>query len=232
MALITDFHTHILPGVDDGSANVEMSVQMLQKEAEQGIESVVLTPHFYPTRHQPESFLARRAEAFAALQEALPAGMPQLHLGAEVYYYRGMSHTEQMRDLAIDGGKYLLVEMPWQGWSEKEFLELAQIKENLELTPIIAHIDRYVRWTNVKKTMERLLELPVLIQANASFFTRFTTRNMALRMLQEGQIHLLGSDCHDLDKRPPILGDTMKKIAEKVSLEAVHHTAQEVLSAE
>lgn len=230
MALMTDFHTHILPGVDDGSADVATSLEMLRREKEQGIEAVVLTPHFYPQRHRPESFLQRRADAYAALTEQLPAGMPQLHLGAEVYYYRGMSHTEQMRSLAIDGGRYLLVEMPWNGWAEKDFHELQLIHDNLELTPVIAHIDRYINHSNAKKVMERLEQLPVLVQANASFFTGFFTRKMALRYLAEGRIHLLGSDCHDLSKRPPVLGDVMKKISEKVSLEAVHATAQEVLA--
>jgi len=229
MALITDFHTHILPGVDDGSPNVQTSLEMLRAEADQGIEAVVLTPHFYPQRHRPESFLQRRADAYAALTENLPQGMPRLHLGAEVYYYRGMSHTEQMHSLAIDGGEYLLVEMPWHGWADKDFQELTDIHENLGLTPVIAHIDRYITRSNAQRMMDRLADMPVLVQANASFFTGLFTRKMALRFLSEGRIHLLGSDCHNLDKRPPILGDVMKKITEKVSLEAVHQTAQQIL---
>lgn len=231
MALIADFHTHILPGIDDGSPNVETSLEMLRREAEQGIEDVVLTPHFYPQRHRPESFLQRRAQAYEALTAQMPQAMPRLHLGAEVYYYRGMSHTEQLRSLAIDQGKYLLVEMPWNGWAEKDFEELTQIHENLELTPVIAHIDRYINHSNAKKVMDRLAQMPVLVQANASFFTGVFTRKMALRYLQEGRIHLLGSDCHDLSKRPPVVGDVMKKISPKVSLEAVHQTAQEILAA-
>ena len=230
MALIADFHTHILPGVDDGSPDVATSLEMLRREKEQGIEAVVLTPHFYPQRHRPESFLQRRTEAYEALTAQMPEGVPRLHLGAEVYYYRGMSHTEQLRSLAIDGGSYLLVEMPWSGWAEKDFQELQLIYENLELTPIVAHIDRYINHRNAQKIMERLSQLPVLVQANASFFTGFFTRKMALRYLEEGRIHLLGSDCHDLSKRPPVVGDVMKKISEKVSLETVHEKAQEVLT--
>ena len=230
MARIADFHTHILPGVDDGSPDVETSLQMLLREKEQGIEDVVLTPHFYPHRHRPESFLERRAEAYQALTQQLPEGMPRLHLGAEVYYYRGMSHTEQLRSLTIDDGAYLLVEMPWNGWADKDFQELSEIHENLGLTPIVAHIDRYIHHGNAQKIMDRLAELPVLVQANATFFQKFFTRKMALRYLAEGRIHLLGSDCHDLNKRAPVLGGVMKKITEKISLEAVHQTAQDVLA--
>ena len=70
MGGIIDFHSHILPGIDDGSRSVEESIALLQKEAEQGISHVVATPHFYPQLDTPERFLKRRAEAEAALRDS------------------------------------------------------------------------------------------------------------------------------------------------------------------
>ena len=64
-----DFHSHILPGIDDGSKSVEMSIKMLRREAQQGISRVVATPHFYPQTDNPERFLRRRAEAERILFE-------------------------------------------------------------------------------------------------------------------------------------------------------------------
>ena len=61
---VVDFHTHILPGIDDGSSSAEESLAMLQMEKEQGIDTVVVTPHFYPQEDRPERFLKRRKEAF------------------------------------------------------------------------------------------------------------------------------------------------------------------------
>ena len=59
MGAIIDFHSHILPGVDDGSQSVQESLAMLKMEAEQGIQHVIATPHFYPKHDSPEHFLER-----------------------------------------------------------------------------------------------------------------------------------------------------------------------------
>ena len=69
MCGIVDFHSHILPGIDDGSSSMGESVALLHLEAEQGIHHVVTTPHFYPQYESPEVFLQRRDAAEAALQE-------------------------------------------------------------------------------------------------------------------------------------------------------------------
>ena len=71
MRRLVDFHSHILPGIDDGSKSLEMSIEMLRLEAEQGIGHVVATPHFYPQYDTPERFLERRAAAQNALREEL-----------------------------------------------------------------------------------------------------------------------------------------------------------------
>ena len=66
MNKIIDFHSHILPGIDDGSESVEQSIAMLRMEAEQGITHVVATPHFYPRHDTPQRFLQRRKDADVA----------------------------------------------------------------------------------------------------------------------------------------------------------------------
>ena len=61
--MVTDFHSHILPGIDDGSQSVEESVELLQMEAAQGIRHVVATPHFYPQHDDLDRFLEKRDHA-------------------------------------------------------------------------------------------------------------------------------------------------------------------------
>ena len=92
------------------------------------------------------------------------------------------------------------------------YRELVEIREKQDLIPILAHVDRYISPFRTHHIPERLAELPVLIQANSSFFIHRGTRRMALRMLQEGWIHLLGSDCHDLTDRAPNLGEVLSVI--------------------
>ena len=88
MSGIIDFHSHVLPGIDDGSRSVEESIAMLQAEAAQGIRHVVATPHFYPHHDSPEHFLEKRREAEEALRREMKhhPGLPELSIGAEVYF--------------------------------------------------------------------------------------------------------------------------------------------------
>lgn len=213
---IIDFHSHVLPGIDDGSSSVEESIAMLRMEAEQGIRHVVATPHFYPQRDTPARFLRRRAEAEARLREEMEKhpGLPSLSIGAEVYFFSGISNSDALRELTIDGTEYVLLEMPESPWSDRLYREMRDIRDKQGIIPVVAHVDRYIGPFRTYDIPERLEELPVLVQANAGFFLRRPTRKMALRMLRRGQIHLLGSDCHNRTGRIPNLG-TAAELIEK-----------------
>ena len=68
--MIVDFHSHVLPGIDDGSRSVEESLVMLKRMQDQGIAAVVATPHFYASHHFPEEFLERRERAKLKILQA------------------------------------------------------------------------------------------------------------------------------------------------------------------
>lgn len=233
--MITDFHSHILPNVDDGSASVEESIAMLRREAEQGIRQVIVTPHFYPRHDSPERFLARRKAAEAVLRDAMAKydDLPQVICGAEVYYFSGISECEALPQLTIGKKKCILIEMPPIPWTKHMYSELEAIQAKWDLTPIIAHIDRYLGVLNTHGIPQRLEELPVLVQANASFFLRTGTRGRALRMLKQDQIHLLGSDCHNMTSRPPNLDKALQVIGRHIPpeiMERISGYQQQVLS--
>ena len=155
--MLTDFHSHILPGVDDGSADPEQSLEMLRMEAEQGICRVVATPHFYPRHDDPVRFLQRRARGAEKLAERIAgeSGLPELILGAEVHYYPGMSESNVLSQLTIGNGKCIMIEMPGAPWTEKMFRELELIYEKQGLIPVIAHIDRYIGPWNAGRIFRR-----------------------------------------------------------------------------
>jgi protein-tyrosine phosphatase len=231
---MTDFHSHILPGMDDGSRSLEESIEMLRMEAEQGITCVVASPHFYPRYDDPAHFLAKREASAQQLREEMARynDLPQLVLGAEVYYFRGMSESDQLSRLTIEGKNSILIEMPTPPWTEEMYRELETLWVRRGVRPIIAHIDRYIRPFHTYGIPGRLARLPVLVQANAEFFLDKRTAGMALRMLKEERIHLLGSDCHDLRERKPNLGPVLQKIHHKFgaeSLRRIEYIAQDVL---
>ena len=231
--MTADFHTHILPCVDDGSRSVNESLEMLRFCSRMGIRQVVLTPHFYPDRDHPDRFLARRKAALEALQEAAAGEeLPELISGAEVHYFPNMSSSDALPRLTIGGSHYLLVEMPMCRWTERMYRELETIRQNQGLTPIIAHLDRYLTPFTAGKTLRQVAELPVMVQVNGDFFLQRNTSKRALRMLERGQIHLLGSDCHNLKDRKPNLGTVRKLIRVKLGnepLERIAYFEQRVL---
>ncbi len=221
--MVIDFHSHVLPGIDDGSKSVSESIAMLRMEAQQGIRCVAATPHFYAHHDRPERFLEKRqaAEALLRAEMARQENMPRLMVGAEVYYFPGMSQSDVLPGLAIGDTGAILVEMPPAPWTEHMYRELADIRSNWGLIPIVAHVDRYISPLRTFGIPERLEELPVLVQANAGFFRNPMTRGLALRLLREDRIQLLGSDCHNLNDRPPNLADAVQVIRKRLGKEAL-----------
>lgn len=231
---LIDFHSHILPGIDDGSADLACSVEMLQQEAEQGVTHVVCTPHFYAHHDRPEVFLSRRARAEEALRREMSkhSGLPELFIGAEVFYFRGISDSDFLNRLTIGKKPCIMIEMAGVPFHRYVYDELETIYTRFGITPIIAHIDRYISPWRTYGIPDRLMDLPVLVQANADFFLRKRTSAMAMKMLRADQIHLLGSDCHNMDTRCPNLGPAAGEIAKRLgthSLDRVSAYAHHVL---
>ena len=224
--MFSDFHTHILPCVDDGSRSMEQSLEMLRRCRKMGIRHVVLTPHFYADRDHPDRFLVRRSRAFAVLQEAAEGEeFPALIPGAEVHYFPNMGSSEVLRKLTIGDSHYILVEMPMCRWKDRMLRDLEMIRVNQGLTPIIAHLDRYLTPFNAGRILRQVAQLPVMVQVNGEFFLERRTARLALRMLARGQIHLVGSDCHNLTERKPNLGSVRELIRSKLGVDPLKRIA-------
>lgn len=215
-----DLHSHILPGMDDGSESPEMSRSLLTLLHRQGVETVVATPHFYAMEDTPEDFLRRRAEACDRLSQD-GEDTPRILLGAEVAYFDGMSHSRMLEDLQLEQSGLLLVEMPFGAWSRRMIEELFQIPILTGLTPVLAHVNRYRRADQLPKYRKELLRQGVLFQCNAEAFLSLWERRWALGMLRRGQIHFLGSDAHNLTNRAPKLMQAAQVIAHKLGVETL-----------
>ncbi len=210
-----DWHSHILPGMDDGSKDVQESLALLHMLSRQGVQTVVATPHFYANRESAARFLERRAEAASRLLSVLPPDGPVLRLGAEVLYYPGISRLPELRKLCVEGSELLLLEMPVSKWTEYTVRELVELASRSRLVLVLAHIERYLN-LQPRQTWQRLYESGILMQVNANFFLRFSTKGRALSMLRRGEIHLLGSDCHNTSSRPPRIGEAGAYICKKL----------------
>jgi protein-tyrosine phosphatase len=162
-------------------------------------------------------------------------GLPQIVLGAEVRFYPGISDWDILSELTIGKSRYILIEMTLPPWNQRAWRELEDIYYKRGLTPIIAHVDRYIRPFCTYGIPQRLEELPVLVQANASFFCEGFASGMAMKMLKRQQIQLLGSDCHNMTTRKPNLADAVQRIRQRLGEEVlsdINACARQVISGE
>ena len=204
-----DYHCHILPRMDDGPDLLSESMDILRRSREQGVEVMVSTSHFYADEDYPAQFVQRRNAAFLRLREAMARegeSYPLIVLGAEVLYFPGISQAQDIEKLTIGSGRTILVEPPMTTWSDSMLDEIAELGENLNCKPVVAHVDRYMRMLKDKHLLNRVLERNLLVQVNASWFLDPKTVKSAVRNLKQGKIHLIGSDCHNLTNRAPNLG--------------------------
>lgn len=203
--MMVDFHCHILPKMDDGSDSINTSLAMLRAEHTQGVNRVVLTPHFYCEEESIEAFLQRRKKAFSALQTAISdqphtGDIPELCLGAEVAMSSALAQMD-LQPLCISGTNVLLLELPY--YRRFRLKDVETIINRNDIQVVFAHIERFSRLWN-KETFAAVMELPVYKQINCSSLchARWRQRRQLLRWLSDEEVHLLGTDAHNLTSRP------------------------------
>lgn len=213
-----DFHTHILPGIDDGSKNADESISMLKMLSEQSVDTVVASPHFYPRKSDVDTFLEKRNNAFEKLKEISPESVSNVLLGAELYFFDGISRADELPKLTIGKSRLLLIEMPFECWAERTVQELLTLTCRNDIIPVLAHIDRYLDMQK-PQTIRAIIDRGILMQVNADSLLRFFARRRLLGMLAGGEIQFLGDDCHNTVSRPPIIEKAKTVIEKKLGKE-------------
>lgn len=219
-----DFHTHILPGIDDGSKDIDMTEQMLRMEQSMGVSHIYATPHFYAHRISIDSFLERRQRALdeaRALTEADP-GLPRVTAGAEVYYFSGIGRGRQLEALCIEGTDILLLELPFAQWHSDVAKDISELMDRRDLRIVLAHLERYEAFQKDRRVWDRIVDMPLTIQLNCEDFIdagTFLRRNprymVSYDLLAAHDNVIIGSDCHNLEDRKPNLADARAAIEKK-----------------
>lgn len=212
-----DFHSHMLPGIDDGAQDVETSLKMLSASEVGGVDTVLLTPHCHPrSQEHIDAFLERRNKAFETLSSAIKGQeFPKIIPASEIRIYQGLHKYTGLEDLCISGTNYILLEMPYELWKDYAFEEIYQLTR-LGFRPIMAHLDRFL---DQKKHFREIYSLGALVQINTSAFLESATRKKMADFFETGHIHVLGSDAHDLYDRKPDMADAYNVIAKKFGTE-------------
>lgn len=225
-----DIHTHILPGVDDGSRDWTMTQHMMEMAYEQGVETIIATPHNYPGEKKQDNAYIRQLCA-QAQEKARDMGMPLKILpGNEVFYREDIvREIEKEHILTLADSRYVLVEYH-PGSSSREVLHgVRHLTENGYL-PVIAHMERVQVLLKDAELRRRVLEAGGYLQVNCQSLlgSRFDRRAGKLRKLVEkGEIHFLGSDCHNLGQRPPVMRDAISRLRQSISEEMTERVIYE-----
>ena len=230
-----DFHTHVLPGIDDGAESVEISLGLIQLELEQGVKQILFTPHYYGQKFSPERFLENRKKAFEKISERIEG--VKVKLAAEVHFSEEkiVSNSSLCR-LAIENTKYILLELPFTAsWTEKLWFRLRDFISDTGYTPIIAHVERYAEIRKNPAYLSVLADMGCLIQVNTRAFISEKTSNMALTMLKKGLVHCLGTDAHNLTDRAPDYAQAksvIEQAGETGRFEKIQEIMQKILNGE
>jgi protein-tyrosine phosphatase len=204
--VMVDLHNHLLPGLDDGSPDLQTSLAMARLAVADGITHVVCTPHANSRyRYDPELVQGRLAELEAALGEERIALTLGLGCDFHVNYDNVQDAIAHPARYAINGRDYLLVELPDYTISpnlQETFYELRLAG----LTPILTHPERNPVLQREPQRMLPWLRDGLLVQVTAGSVTGAmgkAAQRVAERLLSHRWVHFLASDAHDTRRRPP-----------------------------
>jgi protein-tyrosine phosphatase len=209
-----DLHSHVLPGVDDGPKSLEESLDVLKRAAKE-VTAIAATPHVgarYPTT---AALMERELDRTAS---ALSAGGSRLRLlpGGEVElgWLGGLSDDELHRFSLAGSGRYLLVELPWDGWARDTPELLGRVSE-LGLRPVIAHPERHLEVQERPGRVEALVAGGALLQVTASSLVGLHGRKAeatARQLIEFGLAHMVASDRHGTGLRRATMKQARRKL--------------------
>lgn len=170
MDKIVDIHTHILPGIDDGSHNIEESIDIINYLYSVGITDIVLTSHYVlDTSYNCNQLI--RSNLLNKLKEKLNNDNIHLYLGNEVYLTDKVIDLLEAHEIStINNTKYMLVELPLAGYLNN-FQSILCDLNSYGIVPIIAHPERYDFIKKDKNRIIELLEFNCLLQCNVDSLT-------------------------------------------------------------
>ncbi len=214
--MLTEYHCHILPGIDDGADSVETSLQMAEMMRSQGVDRIIATPHFYAHNEKSISeFIKKRQSAFESIKDSM--AIQDVHLGAEVAIEHGISELPDIEKLAVEGTRIILLELPYRAYEKWMSEEIYNIAAEYKLKVMLAHVHRYLPYYS-RDEIETILSSGSILQINNEAFANWKERRLARKVMAEHTHFAFGSDAHNLSGRKPNW-DLLKKRVKSESID-------------
>lgn len=220
----TDIHSHLLPGIDDGSSSMAETVELIKMAAEQGIRTIIATPHYSGRSADTEQVrkLTGRVQQEAEKIDKRIRIFP----GSETFYEDGCQEAiMENRACTLADSRYVLIEFR----PGESYQRIYSGMQNFILEgyyPVIAHMERYQCLWKKKERIISLITLGCYMQVNAGSLMGgiFNSEASYLKkLISEGLIHFIGSDCHNQNDRRPVMEDCLNGLKKKIMDQAMEH---------
>ncbi|MBR1571747.1 MAG: hypothetical protein IJ655_03300 [Lachnospiraceae bacterium] len=212
-----DIHCHILPGLDDGSQDIETTKNMLDIAYKDGIRNIVFTPHVRrpwlsrPIEDVMEAYKSTKVEVEKNYKDL------EVYLGCELYFSHEIIEDYSKLIIPIDDTDYLLVEFSTQAHFSDMTSGLQELV-NRGFIPIVAHIERYNCLVSKPDRVRELYNKGIYLQMNADTIAKPADRiikNFVKYVLDNRFIHFVSTDSHDVIHRRPEISKAYKIVAER-----------------
>jgi protein-tyrosine phosphatase len=220
-----DIHAHILPGVDDGAKNWGQSLEMARMAVEDGIMTMVATPHLFKRRTIDLSQVNDKGiilQHVAQLRHRLYEEKIPLEIIPGCDFPLGFESLQLLdngRALTInDANRYLLLELPDTSLPPATE-EICFHLQSKGITPIITHPERHMIIQEMPYKLKRLIDLGCLVQMTGNSLTGWFGRRVkkiSRQLVKLGYVHLLATDAHDPKGRPPLLSEAVTELSRLV----------------
>jgi protein-tyrosine phosphatase len=226
---LIDLHCHILPGLDDGARDLGVALDMARIAAADGIQTIVCTPHILPGLYHNTG--PRIRFATDQLRDALAESNIGIDLFSGSDAHMTTCFTEKLvagEILPLARSRYVLVEPP----RHVAPIQLEAFFSQILIAgyvPVLTHPERLTWVGTGYRTIKRIARSGAWMQITSdSLVGKFgrQARYWAERMLDEGLVHLLASDAHDIHSRPPILSAGRQAVARRLG----EHEAKKMVS--
>ena len=235
-----DLHCHILPDVDDGPREWEESLQMCEMAFRDGIHTIVATPHIKPGVYEPAKklILSRIKELNGRIRKTKwatnPTGAVSLTIlpGAEVHLHPDI--ISKIDDVTINPSsgpiRYFFLELP-------DYFLFSRVKELIRelrsknIVPILTHPERNLTIMRNKRLLFEFIKAGILSQVTAMSITGEFNREIqkiTKKMITSDLVHIIASDAHSRDRRPPILSRAVKEAAKIIGIDRAEKMVRDI----
>lgn len=215
-----DFHSHILPNIDDGSISIEETVKMLKEAQKVGFTKIISTSHYIEGYYESDE--KERLDLLKNLKENFQD--IELYLGNEIYIAENMIQlVKDKKASTINNSKYILFELPMNTKTMLTKEMVYRIIENGNI-PIIAHPERYSYVQDNPEYIEELAEMGAMFQANYGSILGIygeKAKKTVKKLLKQDLIQFLGSDVHRTNQIYPLIPKAIKKMSKIISEEKI-----------